>query len=176
VGISSLAIAQPSTRHKNYSPRSQEAETSGECVINEEKMDTLSTLALAPQRAVALIVTSQTYPPNWSDRCRLWKPPRRKSQERFLLQEQGLEASKDKKLQGMMWRTRTKAAFAMHVTKRVTWAKTAQRVTFLNPTLPIMISISLWMIRMGLVLWGRLVLLKLEWEPFGFLRILWLIL
>jgi hypothetical protein len=38
----------------------------------------------------------------------------------------------DKKLQGMMSPTRTKAAFAMNAIKSVTWAKTVQMVTFLN--------------------------------------------
>jgi hypothetical protein len=48
----------------------------------------------------------------------------------------------------------------MHVAKRVTWAKISQMVSFLNRTLSIMISVSLKTIRMGLVLWGRLVHLK----------------
>jgi hypothetical protein len=40
----------------------------------------------------------------------------------------------EKKLQGMIWPTRIKAAFAMNVVKRVTWTKIVQMVTFLNQT------------------------------------------
>jgi hypothetical protein len=80
----------------------------------------------------------------------------------------------DKMLQGIVWPRRTKAAFAINADKRVTWAKIAQMVTFLNQTLSIMISVRLGMIRMGLVLWWRLVHLNLAWEPFGFLSTLWL--
>jgi hypothetical protein len=81
----------------------------------------------------------------------------------------------ENKLQGMVWPTRTKVAFAMNVIKRVTWAKIVQMVTFLNQTLSIMIFISLETIRTELVLWGRLVHLIVAWELFGFLSTLWLI-
>jgi hypothetical protein len=40
----------------------------------------------------------------------------------------------------------------MNAVKRVTWAKIAQKVTFLNQTLSIIIFISLGAIRMELVL------------------------
>jgi hypothetical protein len=78
-------------------------------------------------------------------------------------------------LQGMVWPTRTKVAFATNAVKRVTWARIAQMVTFLNQTLFIMISISLGTIRIELVPWGRLVHLIVAWELFGFLSTLWLI-
>jgi hypothetical protein len=45
-----------------------------------------------------------------------------------------------------------KDAFAMNAVKRVTWAKIAQMVTFLNQTSSIMIFISLGTIKMELVL------------------------
>jgi hypothetical protein len=53
-------IAQPSTRHKNHSPRSLEAQTSGECTTSAERRVTSLTLAQVQQWAVALTVTSQT--------------------------------------------------------------------------------------------------------------------
>jgi hypothetical protein len=97
-----------------------------------------------------------------SDRCRPGQPPLKATRQRWpLIQEQGLESSNDKKLQGMVWPTRTKAAFSMHIVKRVTRAKVDKMVAFLNWTLSIMISTSLGMTRIGLVLWGRLVHLKL---------------
>jgi hypothetical protein len=81
----------------------------------------------------------------------------------------------EKKLQVMVWPTRTKVTFSMNAVKRVTWAKIVQMVTFLNQTLSIMISIRLGTIRMELVLWGRLVHLIVAWELFGFVSTLWLI-
>jgi hypothetical protein len=80
----------------------------------------------------------------------------------------------DMKLQGVVWQTRTKVAFVMNFVKRVTWAKISQMVSFLNRTLSIMILLSLGTTIMELVLWGRVVLLNLAWEPFGFLSTLWL--
>jgi hypothetical protein len=81
----------------------------------------------------------------------------------------------DKKLQGVVWPTRTKAASATNAVKRVTWAKIVQMVAFLNQIWSIMISVSSGTIWMELVLWGRLVHLNLAWETFGFLSTLWLI-
>jgi hypothetical protein len=43
----------------------------------------------------------------------------------------------DKKLQGIMWPTRTKATFAMNAVKRVTWAKIFQMVMFLIKPCPL---------------------------------------
>jgi hypothetical protein len=69
-----------------------------------------------------------------------------------------------------------KAAFATHVERSVTWARIARMVKLLNPTLSIMIFISLGMTRWKLALWGWLVHLKLVQGPYGFQSTLWLIL
>jgi hypothetical protein len=138
LGTKGPNIAQPSWRHKNQSPRSLEAQTSGECATSADRRVTLPIIAQVQQWAVALTVNGQTsacHRSDRSDRCRPGLPPlKQTSQTRYLLQEQGLEASTNKKLQGMVWPTRTKATFAMHAIKRVTWAKIAQMVPFLNRT------------------------------------------
>jgi hypothetical protein len=60
LGTSSPNIAQPSTRHKNHSPRSLEAQTSGECATSVKRRATLPMLSQVQQWAVALTVTGQT--------------------------------------------------------------------------------------------------------------------
>jgi hypothetical protein len=62
LGKSSPNIVQPSTRHKNRSPRSLEAQ-SGECATSAERRVTLQTHAQIQQWAVALTVTGRPMQP-----------------------------------------------------------------------------------------------------------------
>jgi hypothetical protein len=71
---------------------------------------------------------------------------------KLTLQARGLHASQDKTSKWIPSLEVPKATFATHVEGRVTWARIARMVTLLNPTLSIMISISLGMTRWTLEL------------------------
>jgi hypothetical protein len=91
LGKSSPNIAQPRKRHKNHSPRILEDQISGECATSAEKRVTLLTRAQVRRWAVALIVTGQTGAGQSSLPQRI-----------LVHQEQGLVASMDKKIQGVV--------------------------------------------------------------------------
>jgi hypothetical protein len=114
-------------------------------------------------------------PQGWLDR--VWPAQWRTTAARrrkLTLQERSLHASLDKTCKWIPSQEVPKAAFATLVAKRITWARIARIVTLLNPTLSIIIFISLGMTRWTLVLWGWLVHLKLVQGPYGFLCTLWL--
>ena len=90
LGKSSPNLVQPSTRHKTNSPRSQEAQTSGECATSAERRVTLPSFAQVQQRVVALTVTGQTGACHRSDRCWPRQPHLKQTSQRWPpLQEQG---------------------------------------------------------------------------------------
>jgi hypothetical protein len=71
---------------------------------------------------------------------------------KFTLQARSLYAIQDKTGKWIPSPEVPKAAFATHVERRVTWAIIVRMVTLPNPTLSIMIFISLGMTRWAFVL------------------------
>ena len=143
----SLHIAPPSSSLKKHSPRSKEAQSRREYAINARRR------GIQLLSAHKLTRGGQTALQGWLDRGypgqhHLSATRRRK----LLLQAQGSEASKYNKRKENLGPTRTRAIFATLVMKRVTWARIVQMVTLINPTLSIMIFISLGNIKMPLVL------------------------
>jgi hypothetical protein len=137
-----LHIAPPSSRLKKQSPRRKENQLEGDCAIYVKRR--VIWLRIAAQTRGGLTAPLGRLNRVWCTNAAM----RRK----FALQARSLYASQDKTGKWIPSPEVPKAAFATHVVRRVAWAIIARMVTLLNPTLSIIIFISLGMTRWTFVL------------------------
>jgi hypothetical protein len=141
-----LHIAPPSSRLKKQSPRRKENQPEGDCAIYVKRRVIWLRVA---NKTAAQTRGGLTAPQGRLNRVWCTNAAMRR---KFTLQARSLYASQDKTSKWIPSPEVPKAAFATHVVRRVTWAIIARMVTLLNPTLSIMIFISLGMTRWTFVL------------------------
>jgi hypothetical protein len=142
-------IAPPSSRLKKQSPRKEEDLPEGDCAIYAKRRVIRLRIAHKP----AVLTRGGQIPPG------AVRPGLASTMKNHLNKEKKahpstrcLHASQDKTSIWIPSQEVPKAAFAILVVRRVTWARIVQMVTLLNPTLSIMIFISLGMTKLALVL------------------------